>query len=278
MATGGGDFEGAPRGTLAFNVGKIRGMAGLDRAFRRGDRGGQDLAALEMVDQRQQMRRGQNAGAVDPCGLAAAFGRADHGQAGIMGVHGGGQHAADLADLAVQAELPHRQRIGQRVYRNRLHRTQHRQRNRQIEMAPFFQDIGRGQIDGQALWRQGQADRLQCPAHPLPSLADSLVRQANNCKPGQAGRKLGLHLDRLRPQAGKGDGVDCGDHIFFYKSGLSSFSSIISGPHISLIITNGTFSLNKQCKSNNNPAIPLMNLFAIDWNSLLLIPYTDTSG
>ena len=75
-------------------------------------------------------------------------------------------------------------------------------------MAPFLRQVGRGEIDGDALRRQRQADGVQRAAHPLAALGNRLVREADHDEGGEPRPDLHLHIDGTRLDALK---CDCGD-------------------------------------------------------------------
>jgi hypothetical protein len=57
----------------------------------------------------------------------------------------------------------------------------------QVVMAAFLRQIGGGEIDGDALGRQRQADSVQRAANPLAALGHGLVGQADEAKWGRPG-------------------------------------------------------------------------------------------
>ena len=82
----------------------------------------------------------------------------------------------------------------------------------QVEMGPCLQHIGRGQIDGDALWRQRKADSAQCRTNPFAGLRHRLVGQTNDGERRQTGCHLNLNIDAYNVDPLKSDGVDTGNH------------------------------------------------------------------
>jgi hypothetical protein len=61
-------------------------------------------------------------------------------------------------------------------------------------MAPFLGEVGRGEIDGDALWREREPDGVERPAHPLAAFGHRLVGTADNGEGGQARPDLHQHV------------------------------------------------------------------------------------
>ena len=79
-------------------------------------------------------------------------------------------------------------------------------------MAAFLRLVGRGEVDGDALWRQREADGVQRAAHPLAAFANRLVGQADHDEGGEPRPDLHLHIDGTRLDALKGDGGNPREH------------------------------------------------------------------
>jgi hypothetical protein len=150
-----------------------------------------------MVDNCQQARRRDHLDLARPGGLAATARRADDTAAPARRGQRRQQHAGDTRQRPVQRHLAERGVTGEVFRRHRFHRRQQAQRDRQVEMAAFLDDIGRGEIDGDPPRRQPQAQRGERRPHPFARFADRLVRQADNGERRQPGgnRHLGLDLD-----------------------------------------------------------------------------------
>ena len=207
MPAGGRHLQRALGGFLALDIGEIEGMDGKILHLR--TRPGEDLAALEVIDQRDDGGRRQHLDLAGPGRLAALGRGADQAAPGGRGRDGRGQHAGDGIDAPVQPELPQHRVMGQLLARQHAHLHQHPQRDGQIEMAALLQQIGGREIDGDAAGRQSEPDGDQRGTHPLPALADRLVGQADDGEAGQAGHAqlhLGIHLQAV--DALEGDRLD----------------------------------------------------------------------
>ena len=207
----GGDFHGAFGFFLSLDVGQV------ERAARGGYlarlRGGQDVAALEVVHRLQQRGGRDNLDRADPGGLGAAVPGAEQVAICLAGRDGGGQGAHDRNQLAVQRQLPQRYLPNYFIGRQNIHRRQNRERDRQVEMRAFLDQVGGRQVDGDPLRGQRQPQRRQRRAHPFPGLADRLVRQADDGKGGNAGGQRTLDLDETGLDPVKRHRVGPRDHI-----------------------------------------------------------------
>ncbi len=103
MAPGGGHFQGAFGGFLAFDVGHI----GIDNVIRRQLRlrRAQQLRSLEVIDQGQKIVGRQDRQIASPGRLRALRSRTYKPAILAIGVDGGGQHARNRGQRAVQRQL-----------------------------------------------------------------------------------------------------------------------------------------------------------------------------
>ena len=195
MAASGGDLERALGGLLALDLGKLGIVGRLLAQLRHGR--AQHLRAVQMVDQGEQAGARQDLDvAAEPGRLAAAWARADQAETVPRRRERCRQHAAHRPDRAVQRQFAERQVAPGRIRRDRADRDQHRERDRQIEMAALLEQIGRRQIDRDPLGRQADAQGAERAAHPLARFADRLVGQAHDGERRQAGADLDLDVDR----------------------------------------------------------------------------------
>jgi hypothetical protein len=90
-----------------------------------------------------------------------------------------GQHPAHRLDLGVQGQLAdHRERrVGGTVQRARGR--EDAQRDRQIEGRAFLADVGRGEIDGDAVVGEGEAGVADGRPHTLAAFPHRGVGQAD---------------------------------------------------------------------------------------------------
>ena len=79
-------------------------------------------------------------------------------------------------------------------------------------MRAFLGEVGRRQVDDDALARQAEADRGQRAAHPLLALRHLLVRQADDGEGRHPARHLHLHVDAQHVDALECDGADARGH------------------------------------------------------------------
>ena len=108
-----------------------------------------------MIDQRQEVRRRQNVDVFTrPGGFVTRGLRADEPLAHRVRTDRSRQRPRDSSDRAVERQLSDGRVGGNRVRGDRFHRRHHRQHDRQIEVAAFFRQIGRRQIDCNVLEEQ----------------------------------------------------------------------------------------------------------------------------
>ena len=86
---------------------------------------------------------------------------------------------------------------GQDIRRKDAHGGHDAKRNGEIIMAAFLWQVGRGQVDGDPLRRQGEPNGAEGRPHPFAAFADRLVGQANDHEIGlAAARHVHLYIDR----------------------------------------------------------------------------------
>lgn len=204
------NFDRAFRGFLALYIGKI----GILRRSGggRGIRGRDLLGALEVIDQRQQAVRRQHFDLAGPGGFGPL--RTGANQALPMGarMNGGGQHTRDRRDPAIKRELAQHPVFRNVVGGNDIHRNQQAECDWQVIMASLLGEIGGREIDGDAFWRQRQAECMQGGADPLAGLGHRLVGKADDRECGQSRRQLDLNIDVHDLDAGEGNGGNVRDH------------------------------------------------------------------
>ena len=156
VAAGRGDFERALGAFLALDIGEVDG-----RAIHFEDlwlRPRQHLRALEMVGELDERRRRDDFDlGARPGRFRPARRRAHQAFAARIGADGGGQHAGDRRDRAVEAELAEHGKARQRVVRDGADGGHQAERDRQIVVAAFLGQVGRREIDGDAARRQREA-------------------------------------------------------------------------------------------------------------------------
>ena len=173
----------------------------FDRAGLRRRQGGR---ALEMVEQAQEIGRGDHLHLPRPGSFGALRRGADQPHFLPARMERGEQDAGRGRGAPVQPQFAHDDIARQRFGIDHAHGAQQRQRDRQVEMRAFLWQVGGREIDGDALGRQRQADRGNGVAHALAAFGHRLVGKADEDEIGQARHQLALHLHgaRLQPQIG----------------------------------------------------------------------------
>ena len=156
-----------------------------------------------------------------PGRLRPAGRRADQPVAAPVGRHRGRQHAGDRGDRAVERQLAEHGEAVERVGRDRPDRRHDAERDRQVVMAAFLGQVGRGEVDGDALGRQREPGGDQRRAHPLARFGDRLVGEPDDHEGDVAGRDLHLHVDGARLDALEGDRRNARDHAGTPQSGCN---------------------------------------------------------
>ena len=118
----------------------------------------------------------------------------------------GGQDAGDLADGAVETELPDHHRIPQP--RCRCARRQHGQGRGEIEVGAGLAQRRRGHRHDDLRPRPRQAGVGHGGAHAVLRLAHRGVAEADEVDAGQAGADVRLDGDRAGRHPVEGDGAD----------------------------------------------------------------------
>jgi hypothetical protein len=149
-------------------------------------RRGQALRALEVVEQADQVGRGDD---VDP---ARPF-RLEPWLAGQISpsraarVQRRQQHAGRADHPPVERELADRDVIGDLLAIDHAHCREQRQRDRQVVVAAFLGQIGGREVDRDPLGREREAERRQRRPDPLAAFADRLVGKADEEEAGTPG-------------------------------------------------------------------------------------------
>src|SRR5712692_862640 len=103
--------------------------------------------------------------------------------------------AAHRTYAAIERKLAEENEPVERLAKERALAAQDAERHGQIESRAFLADVGRGEVDGDAL-RRGEIEAavLQCRLDALAAFLDGNVRQAHHVKIAQAAR-ADVHLD-----------------------------------------------------------------------------------
>jgi hypothetical protein len=133
-----------------------------------------------------------------PSRFRAARGGADQSLAKRIGADRCRQRAGDGSDRAVERQFAEHAEAFDRITGDRAHCRHQPERYGKIVMAALFRQIGRGEVDGDALRRQREPDRVQRAAHPLFAFSHRLVRQSDNGEVRQPRPDLHLDVDGAR--------------------------------------------------------------------------------
>ncbi len=210
---------------LALDLGEV-GIAGAILGDQRLGRG-QDLLAAQMVDQRQQRGRGDDlrlagvailvmGGCIEatPSRFAAAHRGADHAAPRRPGGDGRRQHAGHPGQRAVERQFAQHDETRDAFARDHAHGGQEAQRDGQVVVAALLGEIGRREVDGDALRWQRQAERAERGPHPLAAFTHRLVGQPHHGEGELARRHQHLHVDRHDVDTLERDGPNLCLHVF----------------------------------------------------------------
>ena len=134
-----GDFQRALGGFLTFDLLEIGAAFGPGDFA--GHRLGQPLGAFQMVEQADEIGRGDNLDPARPAGLCALPSRADQRFFDTAGMERGEQYAGAGDHAPVECEFSHRDILRNRFQIDHAHRREQRQRNRQIVVRAFLGQV-----------------------------------------------------------------------------------------------------------------------------------------
>ncbi len=216
MSARGRDFQRALGVGLAAHVAEVDvvGRRVREELIRIGDARPGDR--MLVVEERRGLREG--ADRVHGEGLE---------ERGLRGVAGGEEaaveprvaraerHRQDPAhgmDRAVQRELPHHEKSRQAIGLDRARRRQEPERDRQVEADALLPQIGRGEVDGDALEREREAGVADGRTHALPALPQRGIRQPHRGECRQPLADVDLHADQRRIDARQACGENPREH------------------------------------------------------------------
>ena len=211
MATRGRDLQRPLGALLALHVAQI-GQVGPGRPH--GGLGPRhQLRALEVVGELDEGARRQHVEvAAGPGGLRPAGRGADQPVAGRIGGDRGRQHARHRRDGTVEREFAQHREAAERVRRDGADGRHDAERDRQVVVAALLGQVGRREVDGDALRRQGQPRGGQRRADPLAGFGDRLVAEADDVEHHGAVGDLNLDVDRASLDPLEGDRRNPHDH------------------------------------------------------------------
>ena len=174
MSARGSDFERTLGALLALDVGEVGQNA--PRALQPRLRPRQRLQSLEVIDEREEMRRCQDVNVLtSPRRLRSAARRTDQPLAHGVGADGGGQGPGNGADRAVERQFADRRIAGDGVGGDRFHGHHHGQKYGQVELAAFLWQVGGGEVHRHMLVGQPEANGVQRVAYALGAFRHRLV-------------------------------------------------------------------------------------------------------
>ncbi len=201
---------------LAHNVGEVGGVGDV---------------AVERCGEvnRQRLNRPQSGQVADQVGQIADrddvdigherrfrgvdFGDKDPLQTAFAGQRRQRQDAFRVAGGAVQRQLAHEERPFQPVGPDLVGGRQHADGNGQVIRRAFLTQIGRGEVDGDALVAgELQPAVLNGGVDPVAALADGRIRQPDEREVRLAADDIDFDLDRFRLQADDGAAENLGKH------------------------------------------------------------------
>ncbi len=184
-----------PRTSARSAIG--RAMGGATAGFG----GGQAFPVGQVGADGKQGAGGQNVRRAGQCRFAGALFGQDEGLAAIPGLQGHGQRAANRPQLAGQRQFAGEFVIGQGRRRDLPAGGEDAEGDRQVEAPGLLGQVGRRQVDGDALAGKLEAGIDDGGAHAVTRLLDLGIGQADQRKAGQAAGQMGLDDDRRRVQA-----------------------------------------------------------------------------
>ena len=155
----------------------------------------------------------QHLDAIDQRRLAGV-GRGHHhpAEAAVARGQGQGQHPANGLERAVEGQLAAEEVALQRLELDQARGGQHPQGDGQLEGGALLLQVGRGQVHGDPLLRQGEAAVLERGDHPHLRLAHRALGQAHHVEEGHAQRHVHLDLDHHRVHAHQRPGLHASQH------------------------------------------------------------------
>ena len=217
VAAGRGQQQGPFDRLLALDLPEIqvvvrRQVAGF---FRRSHIRPQGLAAGQEFHQLGEMIGGKNFEALDHRGLPGVVPGDDQGQAGLAGGQGHGEDAPGGLQAAVQGQFPKDEVLLQALLGHDPLGRQDAHGHRQIKAGALLADVGRRQIDGDAVAGEFIAGVLQGGPDPVLALLHRNLGQAHGGEVRQARGQVHLHLHQVGIHSPQGAAVHSGQHAGF---------------------------------------------------------------
>ena len=200
VAASRGDFQRALGERLADHVAHV-GRGRRRRAARRGQQR-QFLAAVQRGADLQQRFRALHFHALHHRGLLRAFGRQDQFFSGAAQRQRGDQRAANVAQCAAQREFAEEHIVGDVVGAHLPACGEQADGDGQIKPPALFRQVGRREVDDDALARKFKVGIENRAAHAVAAFFDRGLGQPDYGKARQARRQMRLYCDFRRIHAG----------------------------------------------------------------------------
>ena len=139
-----------------------------------------NLISLEMINQGQQIGRGQHLQITRPRRLGTRRGRTDDIPVFAYGGDSGGQHPAYRIAAAVQRQFPQHIIFLQLIGWKDTHRRQDPQRNRKVIMRALFRQVRGRKVDRYTFRRQPDAKGGERGTHPFLTLRNGFIGKADD--------------------------------------------------------------------------------------------------
>ena len=167
---------------------------------------------LQMGEQRQQIRRCDHLDTACPGRFRPLRHGTDQPLVLRRGMERSQKHARRRSDPPVQPQLTDGNVMRQGLPIACPDRRQQAKSDGQVEVRPFFRQIGGRQVDGDPLGRKREPDGRKRRTHPLTTFRDRLVGKADDDEGGHVGGQLDLDLDSPSLQPQICNGGDDRDH------------------------------------------------------------------
>ena len=211
MAARGRDLQRTLGALLALDVAQVRQGAGEGRDGRLGP--AQHLRALEVIRELNERAGREDLDvAARPCRFGAARGRADEALAAAVGGDRRREHAGHSRDRPVERQFAQHREAVEGIRGQGADGGHHAESDGKVVMASLLREVGRRQVDGDPLRRQGEAGGDEGGAHPFARFGHRLVGKAHDVESHIARRDLHLHIDGSRLDPLEGDGGDACNH------------------------------------------------------------------
>ena len=221
VPAGGADFHRPLDVLLAHDVGEVGGVdrlgleGGLYIDFNRRER----FHFGQMADELGQIAHRVNVDVGHQRRLGGILGGHEHALDPFIAGHGRQrQHALGVAGRAVQRKLAEEERAVEQVVPHLRRGGQHADGDGQVIGRAFLAQIGRGQVDGDAMEREGEAAVLDGGVDPVAALAHGGVGQAHQGEVRCPIDDVHFDVDEFGVQADDGGAEGFGEHEGDYST------------------------------------------------------------